>query len=62
MYGFLATLMEAVMDTVKKNKEEKVVYETPKVEKLGKLSQLIQGSTGSGRDAAPLPGVGPENP
>ena len=45
--------MEVNMDSKNTNSTEKVVYETPKVEKLGKLSQLIQGITGSGRDLPP---------
>ncbi len=37
-------------DTSKKSKK---IYETPKVEHLGKLGTLIQGSTGTRKDSFP---------
>ena len=37
-------------DTSKKSKK---IYETPKIEHLGKLGTLIQGSTGIRKDAFP---------
>ena len=40
------------MDT-NTNSTEKLQYEAPTVEKLGKLSQLIQGDSGKYRDFGP---------
>ncbi|MGN1071890.1 MAG: hypothetical protein ACI4VB_04095 [Bradymonadia bacterium] len=46
------------MDTRDKTQtSEKETYETPKIEYLGVLSALIQGSSGSVRDAFPQPGT-----
>ena len=35
------------------NTQEKLPYEAPEIEKLGKLSQLIQGKSGPEADANP---------
>lgn len=40
-----------------KSDKKKKPYVAPKIERLGKLSTLIQGSSGNVRDAFPNPGV-----
>lgn len=41
----------------KSDKKKKKVYVTPKIERLGKLSTLIQGISGTRRDNFPNPGT-----
>ena len=41
-------LLEDIMNT-----EDKLQYESPKIERLGKLSQLIQGDSGNFKDMGP---------